>query len=99
MASDQIYEVEVKKSFRDPGGVVTLRWVVKPVADVIADELTNYRCKECHGKVRLHGRHVQHGPAPHAEHCSRQDSEYCPLGIYFRQDPGRTPRLSGNPIE
>jgi hypothetical protein len=49
--------------------------------------------------VRLHGKHVEHGPAPHVEHRSRQDSEYCPTGMYFRQNPGRLPRLSGMPVK
>jgi hypothetical protein len=49
--------------------------------------------------VTLHGRHVAHGPTPHAEHRSRQDSEYCTSGHYFKQNPGRTPRLSLLPVK
>jgi hypothetical protein len=42
---------------------------------------------------------VGHGPAPHVEHRSRQDSEYCPAGMYFKQNPGRVPRLLTMPVE
>jgi hypothetical protein len=97
--SDEIYQVEVKKLFRVSDGENELRWVVRPVADVIAEQLPEYRCKDCNGKVRLHGRNVPKGPAPHAEHMSKQDSEYCPSGMYFRQNPGRVPKRSLNPIE
>jgi hypothetical protein len=80
-------------------GVKFREWRLTPVADVIADELDEYRCKDCQGRVRLHGKHVAHAPAPHAEHRSRADSEYCPSGFYFRQNPGREPRLSQNPVK
>ncbi len=35
----------------------------------------------------------------HAEHRSRQDSEFCPSGHYFKQNPGRTARLSDKPVK
>jgi hypothetical protein len=96
---DQIYTVEVKKKFRVANDYV-LRWVKRPVSDVIPEkESTEYRCKDCYGKVKLLDKHVSHAAAPHAEHISKQDSEYCPSGMYFRQNPGRKPRLSLNPIE
>jgi hypothetical protein len=96
---DEIHSVEVKKRFRE-GTRDVLRWVEQPVADVIPEkESLEYRCKDCHGKARLHSKNIPHGPAPHAEHMSRQDSEYRPSGMYFRQNPGREPRLSLSPIE
>jgi hypothetical protein len=96
---DQIYTVEAKKKFRVSGQDV-FRWMELPVSDVIPDkDSLLYRCKDCHGKVRLHGKNVENGPAPHAEHFSRQDSEYCPAGMYFRQNPGREAKLSLSPIE
>jgi hypothetical protein len=94
---ERIYHCEVKKLFiRD--GLKRLEWVTMAVADAIRDGATKFRCKDCHGAVRLHGKHVQHGPAPHVEHKSRQDSENCPAGMYFRQSPGRKPRLSNAPV-
>ncbi len=95
---EKIYECEARKPVvRD--GVKVREWRVVPVAEVIAEQLSEYRCKDCHGRVRLHRKHVENAPAPHAEHLSRQDSEYCPMGMYFRQNPGRQPRLSSQPVE
>jgi hypothetical protein len=97
-ATEKIYTCEVKKLFLRNGEKVW-NWVVAEVADAIRGEVTQFRCKDCHGAVRLHGKHVKHGPAPHVEHKSRQDSEYCPSGMYFRQHPGRVPKLSNMPVE
>jgi len=95
---EKIYECEVKKLFIRDGKKVE-EWVLKSVADALKDGVTEFRCKDCHGAVKLHGRHVAHGPAPHVEHKSRQDSEYCPSGFYFRQTGGTVPRLSLMPVE
>jgi len=98
-ASDEkIYTCEVKRLFmRD--GEKRWEWVVSAVSDAIDHGDTVYRCKDCWGAVRLHGKHVESGPAPHVEHKRREDSEYCPAGMYFRQNPGRTPRRSKMPVE
>lgn len=93
---DRIYECEVKRTFMRNGEKVR-DWKHVPVIDALADKSHDIRCAECHGAVNLYGRNVAHGPTPHAEHRSRQDSEYCPAGHYFKQNPGRTPRLSANP--
>ncbi len=95
---EKIYECEVKRKNLGKDGVKGLRWVAMPVKDALAEGATEFRCKDCHGAVKLHGKHVPHGPAPHVEHKSRQDSEYCPSGFYFRKYPGREPRLSLNPV-
>ncbi len=92
---EKIYECEVKKLFLRDGKKV-LEWVVIPVADAILDGVTDFRCKDCHGAVKLHGKHVKHGPASHVEHKSRQDSEYCPAGFYFK--PGTAARPSLLPV-
>lgn len=97
-ADERIYHCEVKKLFMR-GNEKRGEWVTVAVADAIRDGITLFRCKDCHGAVKLHGKHVAHGPAPHVEHRSRQDSEYCPAGMYFRQNPGRVPRLSSLPVE
>ncbi len=97
--ADEIYTVEVKRKFK-VGDSYVLKWVERPVSDVIPErESTVYRCKDCYGKVKLLDKHVSHAASPHAEHVSRQDSEYCPAGMYFRQNPGREARLSLSPIE
>ena len=95
---EKIYTCEVKRLFVR-GGNKVWDWKIVNVADAIRDGDTVVRCKDCHGAVSVHGRHVAHGPAPHVEHLSRQDSEYCPAGMYFRQHPDRVPRLSAKPVE
>ena len=95
--ADKIYHCEVKKLFRREGQNVT-EWVSMSVQDALRDGVMQFRCKDCGGAVKLHGKHVTHGPAPHVEHRSRQDSEYCPAGFYFRQNPGRQPRRSLHPV-
>jgi hypothetical protein len=95
--AERIYECEVKKLFLR-AGAKQWEWKAVAVADAIRDGATEFRCKDCHGAIRLHGKHVQNGPAPHVEHKSRQDSEYCPAGMYFRQNPGREPRMSLAPV-
>ena len=94
---DEIYECEVRRLFIRNGEKVR-DWKRVPVEQALADKPSGVRCAFCHGKVRLNGRHVKHGPRPHAEHYSRQDSEYCPAGHYFKQSRGREPRLSDNPV-
>jgi hypothetical protein len=94
---DNIYECEAKRLVIRNGQKVR-EWRPTRVADVIAEKLDEYRCKDCHGRIKLLRKLVQHGPAPHAVHMSKQDSEYCPSGFYFRQHPGREPRLSLSPV-
>jgi hypothetical protein len=96
--NETIYHCEVKKLFLREGAK-KWEWVTAAVVDALRDGATQFRCKDCHGHVRLHGKHVSHGPAPHVEHMSRQDSEYCLSGFYFRQHQGRVPRLSENPVD
>jgi hypothetical protein len=95
---DNIYECEAKRPIIREG-VKVRDWLLTPVIDVITENLNEYRCKDCHGRIKLHGKHVAHASAPHAVHVSRQDSEHCPSGHYFRQHPGRTPRMSQHPIK
>jgi len=94
---EKIYHCEVKKLYRRGDGK-QWEWVEMPVKKALEEGASEFRCKDCHGAVKLHGKHVPHGPAPHIEHKSRKDSEYCPSGFYFKQNPGREPRLSGNPV-
>src|SRR6266700_647378 len=97
-AKEKIYECEVKKLFKVDGNK-EWRWVARPVKDALSEGVSEFRCKDCHGAVKLHGKHVAHGPAPHVEHKSRQDSENRPAGFYFRQHPEREARLSLMPVE
>jgi hypothetical protein len=51
----KIYECEVKKLVRKNGANEWL-WVVRPVKDAISDGVTEFRCKDCHGAVKVHGK-------------------------------------------
>jgi len=95
--TEKIYSCEVKKLFLR-NGIKRREWAKAVVADAIRDEATEFRCKDCHGAVRLRGKLVKDGSAPHIEHKSRQDSEYCAAGMYFRQHPEREPRMSESPV-
>jgi hypothetical protein len=95
---DNIYECEAKKLMMQDG-VKTREWRTARVIDVIQDELDEYRCKDCKGRIKLFRKHAANAPAPHAVHVSRQDSEYCRSGYYFRQNPGRTHRMSEHPVK
>jgi hypothetical protein len=95
----KIYTCEVKRLFK-ADALKEWRWVERAVAEAIESGDAQYRCKDCHGAVKLHGKNVPHGPAPHVEHRFRADSEYCVAGIYFREaSDGRQPRLSEKPVK
>jgi hypothetical protein len=96
--SELIFSCEVKKLFLR-SGVKRHEWVTSTVSDAIRDLVTEFRCKDCHGALKIHKKIAENGPAPYVEHKSRQDSEYCPSGMYFRQNPGREPRLSVTPVD
>jgi hypothetical protein len=99
---EHIFECEIKRPFKRDGET-HWEWKVVPVREAIAANGAGANagagCKHCHGRVKLLGKHVEKSPAPHAVHNSKQDSEYCIAGFYFKQHPGRTPRLSLQPIE
>lgn len=96
---EKIYECEVKRRRVSSRGGYEPFWKVKNVAEALVDGDTEFRCKECHGGVKLLRKRVANTPSAHAEHLSRQDSEYCPLGMYFQQaTDGRAARTSEMPV-
>jgi hypothetical protein len=98
---EKLFECEVKRRrLRASGSGYEPFWKVKNVGEALVDGDTEFRCKDCHGSVKLHKRHVATGPAPHVEHKLRGDSEYCSGGMYFRQaTDGRETRLSAAPVQ
>ena len=52
---------------------------MKPVAEALVDGDTEFRCKDCHGEVKLHKRLVANGPAPHAAHTVGDPFRLCYL--------------------
>jgi hypothetical protein len=95
----KLYECEVERRRVKAGGGYEPYWKVKKVADAVADEDLKFRCKDCFGAVKLFKSHKADGPGAHVEHKSRQDSEYCPAGMYFKKaTDGREPRPSEHPV-
>ena len=96
---EKIYDCEVKRK-RIIDGTRSTFWKVKSVREALEDNDVELRCKDCHGDVKLLKRQVDHAPAPHVEHKLRQDSEYCPAGVYFQAaTDNREPRFSEFPVE
>jgi hypothetical protein len=97
---EKIYECEVKRRRIKAGGGYEPFWKVKPVADALVDNDTEFRCKDCFGEVKLLGRNGKAGSVPYVEHKSPADSEYCANGILFKKaTDGREPRPSQRPVE
>ncbi len=96
---EKIYECEVKRrKLRASGSGYEPFWKLKSVQEAVDDNDTEFRCKECHGVMKLHRRKAVNGLASHAEHLSRPDSEYCTSGIHFQQaKDGRVSRYSESP--
>ena len=97
---EKIYECEVRRRRRSTNSTgYESFWKVKTVQEALEDNDTEFRCKDCHGAVKLFKKRVPNGPASHVEHIHKPDSEYCPGSIFFQQaTDGREPRLSETPI-
>ncbi len=94
MAHDQMFECEQKKQFM-VGENRVWKWVRVSVSSVVGTAYEAVRCLHCHGEVRVHKQKVDHGPQDHVEHRSKQDSEGCKGGMYFKG----VERLSTQPVE
>jgi hypothetical protein len=94
---DRIYECEVKRTFMRNGEKVR-DWKRVPVADALADKSSDVRCAACHGAVKLHGRHVAHGPTAPCGTPFPTAFRVLSRQSLFKQNPGRIPLLSENPV-
>ncbi|RJR48122.1 MAG: hypothetical protein C4576_08780 [Desulfobacteraceae bacterium] len=94
MPHDLMKKCEQKKLFKVEGRS-HWRWTETAVSVLPRDTKVDVRCMHCHGAVRVHKQQVEHGPEDHVEHRSRQDSESCKGGIYFKG----THRMSQMPVE
>ena len=95
---EKLFECEVKRRRVRASGGYEPFWKLKSVADAILDGDTEFRCKECHGALKLHKRHTP-GAVSHVEHKLKSDSEYCCAGIHFlKATDGRESRLSSSPV-
>jgi hypothetical protein len=97
---EKLLECEVKRRRRsESGSGYTPFWKIKTVQEAVEDGDSEFRCKDCHGAVKLFTRRAANGPASYVEHKIKQDSEYCPAGMHFLQaEDGRAPRLSEAPV-
>ena len=74
---EKIYECEVKRRRVRAAGGYEPFWKVKTVAEALIDGDTEFRCKHCHGEVKLHKRAATQGGGSHVTHKSKSDSEHC----------------------
>ena len=97
---EKIYECEVKRRRRTTNGTgYEAFWKVKSVQEALDDNDTEFRCKDCHGAVKLFKKRVANGPASHVEHIHKSDAEYCSASLFFLQaTDGREPHLSESPV-
>jgi hypothetical protein len=97
---EKIYECEVKRRRTKEGGGYEPFWKVKTVAAALADEDTEFRCKDCGGAVKLLGKNSKTGGQPYVEHKDAADAEYCANGMGFRKaTDGREARMSEHPVQ
>jgi len=93
MPHDMMLRCERKALFKIDDAKVW-KWVEAEVASLPSGKQAGIRCIHCHGRIRVHKQQVAHGPQDHAEHLSRQDSENCRGGHYFRGEH----RMSLQPV-
>lgn len=99
VAKDRILECEVKRRRLKQGGGYEPFWKAKSVAEALADNDTEFRCKDCHGEVKVLGKTSRVGAAAYVEHKNASDAAFCPSSSTFQSaDDGRASRTSENPV-
>ena len=99
LEGEKIYECEVKRRRVAARGGYEPFWKVKNVGEAVIDGDTEFRCKDCHGSLKLHKLRVQNGAAAYVEHTSKHDSAYCPGSMHFlAATDGRAMRFSEAPV-
>jgi len=94
MPHDLMKECQQKRLFIRNGKRV-FDWVPVAVSSLESGNAQDIRCLYCYGQVQVHKQKAPHGPADHVEHRSRQDSERCKGGAYFKG----THQMSLMPVE
>ena len=96
---EKMYECEVRRRRVKVGGGYEPFWKVKSVAIALADQDTDFRCKDCHGEVKVLGKTGKAATVPYVEHKSGIDSAFCASGLAFRNaTDGRGARVSEHPV-
>lgn len=95
---EKLYQCEVKRRrLRADGPGYEPFWKIKSVDDALGDGDTEFRCKDCHGSVKLKKRGA--GTSSHVEHIHKSDADYCMGGLAFQAATDqRQPRLSSAPV-
>lgn len=97
---EKMYECEVKRRRTREGGGYEPFWKVKNVAVALSDSDTEFRCKDCHGAVKVLGKTGKAANGAYVEHKLTSDAEYCPNGMLFQKaTDGRVPRWSSHPVQ
>jgi hypothetical protein len=97
---EKLYECEVKRRrVRASGTGYEPFWKVKLVHEALIDGDTEFRCKDCHGALKLNKRVIVGGAGPHVAHKLKRDSEFCAGGWFFLEaKDGREARISCEPV-
>lgn len=96
---EKIYECEVKRRRVRASGGYEPFWKVKTVAEALIDGDTEFRCKHCHGEVKLHKRAATQGGGSHVTHKSKTDSEHCCDAVrLLSTSNGQELRVSSRPV-
>ena len=99
VVEEKIYECEVKRRRVRAAGGYEPFWKVKTVAEALIDGDTEFRCKHCHGEVKLHKRAATQGGGSHVTHKSKSDSEHCCDAIrVLSATNGQELRVSSRPV-
>ncbi len=97
---EKMHECEVRRRRLKDGGGYEPFWKVKKVADALVDSDTDFRCKDCHGQVKVLGKLSKTGAPAYVEHKLASDAEYCVSGLIFQKaTDGRVSRWSEKPVE
>jgi hypothetical protein len=96
---EKLYDCDVQRRRVRASGGYEFFWKVKSVAEAVEDGDTSFRCKDCHGTVKLFNRAAPPNVA-HVEHRSARDAEFCAASVIFQQaSDGRVARLSHSPVQ
>lgn len=93
MPHDEMTTCETLRQYK-VDGKYDWRWKEVPVSEVVIATSPKVRCAHCWGAVTVHKQKVPTGPPVHVSHRSRQDSEGCRGGHYFKGEH----RMSASPV-
>ena len=97
---EKMFECEVRRRRIKEGGGYEPFWKVKKVAVALVDNDTDFRCKDCHGEVKVLGKTSKAGVPAYVEHKNPSDAAHCVGGLSFQKaTDGRVSRWAEKPVE